>query len=102
MTIRHIVISSFAGFTVFTALIGYSGQRTQKMLYPVAAEPSPLPDSPSSTLKYPIKEHSGDHVTDKPKDPFYLPDPSNIKKDVEYDPNNRQSMLLPKKWAIKM
>lgn len=96
MTIRHIVISSFAGFTVFTALIGYSGQRTQKMLYPVAAEPSPLPDSPSSTLKYPIKEHSGDHVTDKPKDPFYLPDPSNIKKDVEYDPTTGKYVVTEK------
>jgi cell surface protein SprA len=96
MTIRHIVISSFAGFTVFTALIGYSGQRTQKMLYPVAAEPSPLPDSPSSTLKYPIKEHSGDHVTDKPKDPFYLPDPSNIKKDVEYDPTSGKYVVTEK------
>src|SRR5579871_6346969 len=51
---------------------------------PIADPITPLPDSPA--LKYPVSDRQGDFVTDPVKNPFYLPDPSNIVKDVEYDP----------------
>jgi len=53
--------------------------------------PMPLPDS--SELKYPITDRQGDFVTNPVNNPFYLPDPSNIKKDVEYDPTTGKYIL---------
>ena len=50
---------------------------------PVASPTPPLPDS---GLKYPVSDRKGDFVTDQVKNPFYLPDPSNIVKEVQYDP----------------
>jgi cell surface protein SprA len=50
---------------------------------PEVAIPPP-PDS--GNLKYPIQDRTGDFVTNPPNNPFYLPDPPNIVKNVEYDP----------------
>ncbi|MFN8277447.1 MAG: cell surface protein SprA [Chitinophagales bacterium] len=71
---------------------------------PTAAEPAepaipvsaPEPPEPGDSLRYPIKERAGDHVTDKTKNPFYLKDPSNIKKDVEYDPATNRYIVTEK------
>jgi hypothetical protein len=57
--------------------------------------PEPIaPDSP--TLVYPIKDREGDFITDKPNNPFYLADPGNIKKDVEYDPTTGKYIVTEK------
>jgi cell surface protein SprA len=55
------------------------------------APPAMLPDS--GDLKYPIKDRQGDFVTDQPNNPFYLPDPSNIVKSVDYDPTTNKYIL---------
>lgn len=57
-----------------------------------------LIDSPDKEikLKYPLKEREGDFVSDKPNDPFYLPDPAAIVQDVEYDPETGMYVLTEK------
>jgi len=57
-----------------------------------------LVDSPDKEikLKYPLKEREGDFVSDKPNDPFYLPDPAAIVQDVEYDPETGMYVLTEK------
>jgi len=95
MIIRDFVISAFAGFAVLTAVVGSSSQLSHKLLYPTYPAEAIEPDS-SNTLRYPIKDRVGDHITDKKKDPFYLPDPANIKKDVEYDPTSGKYIVTEK------
>ncbi|NNC95882.1 MAG: cell surface protein SprA [Chitinophagales bacterium] len=53
-------------------------------VFPSLAE---LPDSnDNGKLKYPIKDRSGDFVTDSDDNPFNLKDPPAIEQTVEYDP----------------
>ena len=64
-----------------------------------AEDPEPAsapPGGEGDSLKYPVKERKGDFVTDKPNNPFYLPDPSNIKKEVEYDPSTGKYIITEK------
>ncbi|MBS1595466.1 MAG: cell surface protein SprA [Bacteroidetes bacterium] len=90
MQVRHRIYTGFLTLAAMsTMLLGYaSTYHKLRLTEPApAADPAPaapLPDSP--TLKYPMTDRQGDHVTDTKKDPFYLPDPANVKKDVEYDP----------------
>ncbi len=56
--------------------------------------PPSLPDSP--TLKYPMTDRTGDFVTDKSTDPFYLKDPPAIQENVEYDPTTGMYILTEK------
>ncbi|MFN8309875.1 MAG: cell surface protein SprA [Chitinophagales bacterium] len=117
MTIRHKIYTGF--LTVSAASIMVAGmampakirvprlartRKVEKVVPPLPSEKlvprtkeillaeEELPDS----LKYPLKERTGDHVTEKTKDPFYLKDPSNIKKDVEYDPATNRYIVTEK------
>jgi cell surface protein SprA len=95
MIIRKIVIGGVSLFTVVSALVGYSSERKSSYKYIPVAEPAAL--APDSTkLKYPLKPREGDHVTEKDKNPFYLNDPANVKKSVEYDPASGKYIVTEK------
>ncbi|MCW3125350.1 MAG: hypothetical protein JWO03_1008 [Bacteroidetes bacterium] len=101
MQIKHRIYTGFLTFAAMsTFVLGYSNNyvRLWKSASPsaaAAAEPVPMPaDTPP--LKYPMKDRQGDYITDKKKDPFYLADPSNVKKDVEYDPTTGKYIVTEK------
>jgi cell surface protein SprA len=114
MLIRKFVIGSFAAFTLISAIVGYSSERKSKRNFPFYEKAIiPIPDSsktpsknaqkaatpksiPVSAPINPVKERTGDHVTDKQKDPFYLSDPANIQKNVEYDPISGKYVVTEK------
>lgn len=62
-----------------------------------AAAPIDSPD-----LKYPIAPQTGDHITDKKDNPFYLPDPKNVVKDVEYDPASGKYIVTEKVGGVNI
>ena len=100
MQIKHRIYTGFLTVAAMsTMVIGYSSAYSYRWHSdpPAPAAASPTPDSTKPTdLKYPMKDRQGDYVTDKPKDPFYLPDPSNVKKDVEYDPTTGKYIVTEK------
>ncbi len=93
------------GFAVATAGItaigaGYANKSSYRFVPPLAALKAAAPAADSNAQKgknkYPVKERTGDFVTDKPKDPFYLKDPANVKQTIEYDPVSGQYILTEK------
>ena len=50
-----------------------------------------MPDSDAGQLHYPLHDRFGDRYSDPSgKSPMYMQDPSNIKSDVQYDPDNNR------------
>ncbi len=112
MQVKHKIVSGLIGLTSVSVFIAaYSNVFSYKFKpnfpnyfpinMPAAMEAEPIDPTPSlpgggDSLKYPIKPVTGDHITDPPKNPFYLPDPSNIKKDVEYDPVSGKYLVTEK------
>jgi cell surface protein SprA len=99
MQIKHKIYTGFLTLAAMsTMVIGYSSSYSYLWTnLPAMEEPAPVapgPDSPA--LKYPMKDRQGDFITDKKKDPFYLPDPANVKKDVEYDPTTGKYVVTEK------
>jgi cell surface protein SprA len=57
-------------------------------------EPAPQPDSPS--LRFPIKDRTGDPRVDGPGNPFDLKDPPNVDRSVDYNPTDNRYYLTEK------
>ncbi len=76
------------GLLLAVVLYSLSGAKPYLINLPEPAPPADSPKTESPKLKYPLKDRTGDFVTDEPVNPFYLPDPSNISKKVEYDPES--------------
>ncbi|MDB5281164.1 MAG: sprA, partial [Bacteroidota bacterium] len=85
-----LALSCFA--VLFTA--AYAGGKRQPIPYvplpsEMPGEPGPTgPTGPTGTtgpMKDPMHDRTGDFVTDKQTDPFYLKDPPVMVEDVEYD-----------------
>ena len=93
MRIRQGIYTSILIVSALAVIVvGYSSAFKYGFKWQASAEaPALLPDS--GDLKYPLKDRQGDFVTDKPNNPFYLPDPSNIVKNVEYDPTTGKYIL---------
>lgn len=95
MTVRHIVIGGTTAFAAFTTLVGYSVGRNGRQLFPAMSEIQLVAPPPDSS-KHTVKDREGDHISNPKKDPFLLPDPANIKKDVEYDPETGKYLVTEK------
>ena len=99
MQARHRLYTSILTVSALAVIVvGYSTtyQYRFKTQFPAGYAEPPVLAPDSGELKYPIKDRKGDFVTDKTKDPFYLPDPSNIKKDVQYDPATNKYVVTEK------
>ena len=101
MLIRKIVLGGMVCMTVMSFLAAYSVNYKVVRIIPPMPEPlleAVAPDSnkKETELKYPMKDREGDHVTNPTKDPFYLSDPSNVKKDVTYDPESGKYLVTEK------
>ena len=99
MQIRHRIYTTILTISALAVIAaGYSSSYSYryKGSFPAGYRD---PDDPADTpvdLKYPVQDRQGDFVTDKPKNSFYLPDPSNVKKDVEYDPATNRYIVTEK------
>ncbi|HRN93374.1 MAG TPA: cell surface protein SprA, partial [Chitinophagales bacterium] len=80
------MISSYANIT---------GYRYLPSLPPIP-KAAAADSSKSQKNRYPMKDRTGDFVSDKSKDPFYLEDPKNVTQTVEYDPKSGQYILREK------
>lgn len=93
---KYISTGVFAGIILLTIFGGTAKNRLSKISSGNFRIPF-LPDSTagdtSIKLKYPIKDRQGNFVGDENKNPFYLDDPSNIQKNVEYDPATNQYII---------
>lgn len=102
MIVRKIVVGSLVSMAAMSVMVAYSGNfNGKRFLFPatpalIAPLESPDSNKEEKALKYPIKTPTGDHVSDPPNNPFYLPDPSNIKKDVTYDPVSGKYVVTEK------
>ena len=64
---------------------------------PYVPNPDPQPDSPANnTLRFPIREHTGNPLTDPPNNPYDLHDPSNVDKSIDYNPIDNKYYLTEK------
>ena len=64
---------------------------------PYDPEPDPQPDTPAtSTLRFPIQDHTGDPTMDARQSPMDLHDPANVTKSVDYDADSNRYYLTEK------
>lgn len=100
MSVNKSVLKSIAVLSCVSVLcVAFAGKGVMRFRGFRFLEPEAiLIDSPDKEikLKYPLKEREGDFVSDKPNDPFYLPDPAAIVQDVEYDPETGMYVLTEK------
>jgi cell surface protein SprA len=100
MKLRHRIYTVILTVSALAVIVvGYSNvfRYGFKEQFPAQEpEPAAIPPGPGDSLKYPLKDPIGDFVTDKPNNPFYLPDPANIVKDVEYDPTTNKYIITEK------
>lgn len=60
-------------------------------------DPNPAPDSPATnSLRFPIKDRTGDPRVDGPANPFDLKDPSNVKRSTDYSTDDNRFYLTEK------
>lgn len=93
LSANRILLSSFSALA--TAAIVYASVAGTRGALPGRKEPGLPQDSikKNNQLPYPIKDRDGDFVTGQDDNPFLLDDPSQIKKEVEYDPENNRYIL---------
>jgi len=90
-----IAFSSVAIATMVSSYANKSGYRYRATL-PALMKRAAADSSKQVKNRYPMKDRQGDFVTTQPKDPFYLQDPKNVVKSVEYDPQTGQYILTEK------
>ncbi|MBS1739669.1 MAG: cell surface protein SprA [Bacteroidetes bacterium] len=69
--------------------------------FPSDYDPDPKPDSPATNidspqLHFPIHDRVGDPLNDKGSSTIDLKDPSNVKKTIDYDPENQRYYITEK------
>jgi cell surface protein SprA len=101
MILRHRIYTTLLTATaVGMMLVGQSRSTHFRYIstYPLDPLPEPTPAlaAGGDSLKYNVKDRQGDFVSDKNKNSFYLPDPANIKKEVNYDPISGKYVLTEK------
>ena len=100
MSVNKSILKSIAVLSCVSVLcVAFAGKGVMRFRGFRFLEPEAiLIDSPDKEikLKYPLKEREGDFVSDKPNNPFYLPDPAAIVQDVEYDPETGMYVLTEK------
>ncbi len=97
MRVKQKIFGSVITLSCISVLyISYAGgsRFARRYSFPEAPAPVAQPDSPD--LKYPIKDRTGDFVTDKSTNPFYLKDPPAIEEKVEYDPETGMYVVTEK------
>ena len=62
----------------------------------LAPSPSPFPDTPATTLPYPIKDRTSDYYTNNPNNKLDLKDPKAINKTITYDPITGEFIIIEK------
>ncbi len=59
-------------------------------------DPDPTPPPADSPMHFPLKDRTGDPRVDGPANPFDLKDPSNVNRNVDYDPSDNHYYLTEK------
>lgn len=90
-----VAVCSVALAAMISSYANITGYRYLPSLPPIP-KAAAADSSKSQKNRYPMKDRTGDFVSDKSKDPFYLEDPKNVTQTVEYDPKSGQYILREK------
>jgi cell surface protein SprA len=86
-------------------LVGYARLNRGQLQIPLLAEEMPMEDTTETKIRENkktsssparLRDRQGDFISDQIDNPYYLPDPSNLVKKIEYDPKTNKYLLTEK------